>query len=226
MEVPRGLLAGLVGGLVFCLVALAFLIGRELGRRQTASRSVSAAPVPVVSVPTFAPAPTPASPPPPTPPPWTTPDRSPGAQAEPAPGQGEAPAGESQAVARYFAALDALQGQFLELQDPQRLATALLQQLSSGDASGLDQLLDALRQARERIVSIRAPAPCQEHQRRTLELLNVGLRLVERVRQGVLQGDAGALLALTAEAQRLEVEARELEALGQTIKAQHGLPQG
>jgi hypothetical protein len=224
VEVPRGLLAGLVGALVLCLVALAFLIGRELGRRQAAPSFALAPPVPFVSLPT--PAPPPAPLPESTAPAWPTPMPSPGAGAEPAPEQGKTAAGESQAVARYFAELDAVQGQFAELQNPERLAQALLQQLSSGDSSGFDRLLDTLRQARERLVAIPTPAPCEEHQRRTLELLDVGLGLVDRVRQGVLQGDAGALLALTSDARRLETDARELEALGQKIKAQYGLPQG
>jgi hypothetical protein len=222
VAVPRGVLALLVGGLLVCLVALAFLLGQELGRwRQSLADRAPAVPASAPS--TTAPPPVTSAPPSPSPPPAPSVDPWLGASVEREPTEDDVPAGQSEAVAHYFAELDALEGELSELEDPGRLASLLLQQAAAGDSSGFDHLLDALRQARERLQAMPAPAPCREHQRRSLELLDVGLGLADRIRLGVQQGDAGALLALTAEAQRLETGARELEDLARKIKAQYGL---
>jgi hypothetical protein len=221
VEISRGLLAALVGTLLVCLAGLSFLVGRELGRRQAPP-----GPPPVSAVPTLAgPTPSFASPPPEPPPPEPTVDPWQGVWIEPESGHnGEPSSAEREAVARYFGELEALESQTAELEDPKRLAMSLLQQLAGGDASGFERLLDTLRQARERLRVVSVPVPCQEHHRRTLELLDAGLRLVERVQQGVQQGDAGMLMAVTGEAQGLEAGAREVEALAQQIRERHGLP--
>lgn len=212
-------LTALVGVLAVAVAVLAFLVGRESGRRQSTSPAPAAA-APPTSVAR-----------PPTPPPdasdadtlaeWQALEDDGDAEPWPAPAgpeDGAAPADD--AVRSYFARLDEIEREAKYWDDPQDLAMALLSQMQSGDASGFDELVSRQRDALARIDALTPPPSCADYHRRVRALMSEGVGLLERVRDAALAGDAAALLALPTAAQGLASEARELDALGKQLRGQ------
>lgn len=218
---------------VACLLTIAFLLGRESGRQApatmasagtassatgTASSTAAgpaaplAAPVPAAPAYTLPAAPHAA--------PAATPAAAPAAAvAGPPPGV----SAEREAVARYFAEADRLQGQAAGAGDPTVLANTILKRSLEGDNGGFDELLAAQRQVQEGMAALSVPAACREHHRRALEALSEAAGLLQTVRDSLQQGKAADLASLMAVGQGLESKAREVDALGAEIKRRYGL---
>jgi len=237
VEVPRRLLLALGLALAGALVALAFLLGRA---------SVGGPALPVVATATRGEAPAPR-----TVEPEPEPDRPAAAaadqrmaatqpeaaaqaeaatQPEPAPPGAPAPTpsaatpeNERSAVAGYFAALDAVERQAKVWSDPQELALQLMQQLVTGNNSGLDGLVASQRQARSRIAALVPPAACREHHTQVLQLMDESLVLLAGLGQALTAADSGVLDSFTAKARDLEARAKRVDAQGVELKRQFGL---
>lgn len=238
VEMPKHLVVLLVSALVVCLVGLAYLIGRESGRSATPAPSESAVTPLVEETAASSPPTTPAAREPseavpagaptsagsaPDPLSTTAPPRREGDTRTPmreAPRAGQA-SQQRDAVDRYFREIEAIDvGRGSVADDPEAMAMAILSQATSGDTSVFDELADNQRAALRRLRAIRAPNPCREHHRQSITLLEQSVRLLDRVKRGLADGNIGALSELSSEAERLKREAEQVESLVAGIKQQ------
>ena len=231
--VPRALLLGLSGLLLATLLAVAFLLGREAGRAETASdQTAEAAPAQVEPAPVRRAAPRsrsalpprvrrddpePARPsrsvsttPPPTPAPVT-------------PAAPTIDARERAAVARYFDEFDAIAGGNAGAGDVDTMAMALLSQATGGDWSRFDELGDSQRAALRQLRGLRVPPVCRDYHQQMITLLEAGASLLGQVRQGVQSGNLGALSTLTKTSQRLQADAEAASRLADDIRQRYQL---
>jgi len=208
-----------VSALLAALLLIAYLAGREAGRNRLAAAPVAAP----LTTPSEAPPSTP-SPPPATDSTLPTRGAAPPYVSEPSAGPEPAPLpvdGDREAVVLYFQALDSFEQQAEYWDDPQELAMSLMSQMTSGDSSGFDRLVEAQRQAERGLVSMAVPAPCREHHERTLALLREAVGLLTSVRSGVAAGDLQVVMGAATRARSLETEARELEGLAEALKQRY-----
>lgn len=217
VQIPRGLLIALAAAFFVLATTLAFLLGRGSARKEppTPAPTMAAAmpgepdEPPVTDTGKLAPPTTTLAPldaPAPTPSP--TPDNS-----------------LRDVVARYFQDLESIESRSKYWNDPQALAKAVMDQAGKADPSGFDKLIEANRRVRDDVRALRVPAPCAEHSRLTLALVEEGLSLLERVRTSAMNPseDMGALSAFATAGQDLETRAKDVDALAKRIKEQFGL---
>jgi hypothetical protein len=233
-------LALLAAGLIVALLVVAYLVGRESGRRATEAARVDppvAAPVggetselafghktPPATVPQDGVRPNPVQPVAPWAPgedPLDAGQQTPGWTDVAAPPAAADP--QAAAVAVYFAELEGFERQAKYWSNPQELAMTLIGQGAQGDTSGFDKLLETHRAAERQIESMTVPFPCQEHHRRTLGVLRQALELLQKLQGGVASGDLDGLLSLSGESRQLEAETREIDALAVQLKRRYGL---
>ena len=240
VEIPRAWLAPIAGGVLLVLLLVAYLIGKESGRRSTEAQGVD----PAAAFATGPEAPAPPVAAPPTPFPWPPLGTSTGAAPPLASWPPEqrpsdtnpqhpgwtAPVASSSAadpraaaVAAYFAEIEAHEQQAKYWSNPQELAMTLVGQGVQGDTSGFDQLLETHRAAQQQIEAMSVPLPCQEHHRRTVGVLREALALLEKLQRGVASGGLEGLMSLSGEAQQLEAETREVDALAAELKRRFGM---
>lgn len=234
VEIPRAWLAPIAGGVLVVLLLVAYLIGRDSGRRATEAARVdpaaafstdgaAAAPVPA-PVPPIGTSPAVAPPlaswPPEERPSYT--DQQQTGWADPVAPQNAADP-QAAAVASYFAEIEALEQQAKYWNNPQELAMTLVGQGAQGDTSGFAQLLETHRTAQRQIESMTVPVPCQEHHRRTVGVLRDALVLLEKLQRGMASGGIEGLLSLSGEARQLEAETGEIDTLAAELKRRFGL---
>jgi hypothetical protein len=229
VEIPRRWLVVLAGGLVLALLLVAYLVGRESGRRSAAL----VAPSPAVAAPEpdayggydddsgdysddeelpVDTQPAPAYDP------WAQ-EASPAEAAPPAPG----PDPQAGAVAAYFAELEELERGAKYWNNPQELAMSLVGQGAQGDTSGFRQLVETQRAARRQIEAMTVPAPCLEHHRLTLDVMRQAVELLEKLEQGVSSGNLDGLLSLTEDSRALETDARKIDTMATALKRRYGV---
>lgn len=242
VEIPKIWLAVIAGGVVVVLLAVvlvvvAFLVGWQSGRSATQAARVDPG-----SLASGLEAPAPAAAAAPTPIPWPPLGTSTGADPPlatwPPPESppdatrlrtdwndpvASAPDSQAAAVGAYLAEIETY-GQHASSGSPQELATTLMSQGMQGDTSGFERLLETQRTAQRQIEAMNVPVPCQEHHRRTLAALRQSVLLGEKLERGMVSGDLGGLLSLSAEARQLEAAAGELEELAAQLRRQFGLP--
>jgi hypothetical protein len=129
-------------------------------------------------------------------------------------------------VSAYFAQTDVIQSAFKEEGDPASLAQRLLMAAANGDTSGLDELVARQSRLAESLRTIQPPAPCAEHHRRSIELIERSGRLLKGMRDGIASGDVGSLAGLDTAARALEADARAVDALAEDVKKRHGIASG
>ena len=100
---------------------------------------------------------------------------------------------------------------------------SLVSQGAQGDTSGMRQLLETQRSAQRQIEAMTVPSPCQEHHRRTVQVLGRALELLEKLESGMASGNLDSLLSLSGEARTLEADTRKVDALGAELKREYGL---
>lgn len=239
IEIPRGMLVAILAALAISVVALAFLLGRE----STGGRTAGTSPTPpAVATPTvaLAQAPTPAATPTPemadpffesepNPPSATVSPQAGVAPTAPTPTTPTAPVAPGpdtaarDAVARYFQEVEAIQSGGKYWSDPEALARTLIEEGAKGDASGFDNLLGAQQRVLEQLAQVAAPAPCQEHHRRSVALLEEAITTLTQTKENIQGGDTEALNALTGLGHDLESKAKDVDTLAAQIKKQHGI---
>ena len=126
-------------------------------------------------------------------------------------------------VAEYFRRMDAAQGAAKTWSDPTALAQEVLGQAMNGDSAGFDKLVAANAAARDGVRAITPPAPCAEHHRLTLALLDEAVVIVARLRDGVAAGDASAITAVATSSSAVEGRARAVDLMAASLKKQYGL---
>lgn len=229
VEIPRQWLFLLAGALIVALLLVAYLVGRESGRRAAAvvaPSPVAAAPEPDAyggydddyvddSDDEGLPAETP---PAPAYDPWPQ-DASPAQGAPSAPG----PDPQAAAVAAYFTELERLEQGAKYWDNPQELAMGLVGQGAQGDTSGFSQLVETQRTARRQIEAMTVPGPCLEHHRLTLDVMRQAVELLEKLERGVASGNLDGLLSLADESRALEADARKIDAMATELKRQYGV---
>ncbi len=228
-SVPLPLVYGGIAAIIALLVAVGFLAGRAStggaapSSVVAASTTLTADPAPVTHV---APATGGAS----------APDAvaiTPNARAGPAGSIGGTPAAAPSGppvppalrpqVAEYFRRMDATQSAAKTWSDPNALAQEILAQAMKGDSSGFDKLVAASALARDGVRAITAPAPCAEHHRLSLALLEEAVVMLSKLRDGVAAGDPAALMAIASSGSALEERARAVDALAASLRAQYGV---
>jgi hypothetical protein len=227
VTLPRGVLVALVAALLVCLGFAAFLAGRA---SVPAPPAVATPATPEDAAPAAA-VDTPAQQPPtsqaagvPLPPALelSTPAQEP-PRAGVVPSLAPPPPGEAARVARYFQEMEAAQASAKYWSDPQTFASSLVDGLSKGDRSGVDQLIASTRGASERMRGINVPSECSEHHRRSLELVALGAALLESIATGATEGDLEAFSGFPAKAQQLQAGAKDVDTLAARIKERYGI---
>lgn len=245
VRIPRGIPVAMAGALLMCLTALAYFVGRESAHKEPASSAplvvapISPLPVTPAEATATAESPLPTETPEAVAGPivpgatpvsgaWTPP-LQPTAPAQPAAQEPPPPAAPDTAVrdevARYFEQVESIQSQGKYWSDPQALAKALMDQAGKGDSSGFDKLLETNRRVRDELRGLQVPAPCAEHHRLTLALVEDGMSLLSQVRDSAMNPtqDMGALNAYATGGRELEARAKEVDALAARIKQQFGI---
>ena len=133
------------------------------------------------------------------------------------------PPAEVARVSRYFQEMETAQAAAKYWGDPQALAGSLVEGLSKGDRSGIDELLAATRGAHARMQAIAVPSDCAEHHRRSLDLVAQGASMLEAIANGVASGNVDAFGAFPAKARELEADAKDVDALAARIKQRYGI---
>lgn len=227
--VPRGVLIALVAALAVAMLLAVFLLGRQSMRTPvaetpaTVAPAVGTAPVPA-SAETLPPA-APASMPggfAAAPAPSGFPSLPPAGGVAALPSAGPVTPQERSDVARYFQETESIQARAKYWSDPQALAKTLIEQMASGRTEAFDELLTAQRGARDALARLSVPAPCAEHHRRSLDAMNGGLALLEKLQGTIASGDLGSLESLPTAGRDLEREAREIDELGRQIRQRYG----
>jgi hypothetical protein len=217
VELPRALLIALLAALVLCVAALAFFLGREsraVAPAAAAPQQVLPAPhgAAAVAVPPDAPvadAPVAAAPV------AAAPEGSP-----------SAPVADTRLrddVARYFREVESIEASAKYWNDPMSLANSLLEQAASGDASGLERLIAAQQGAAQRLRRVSVPAPCAEHHRLTVSLLDSAAALLQRLQGASTNASGAGLGALVGEGHDIEQRAKQVDTLAAEIKKRYGI---
>ena len=219
VQIPKGLLIGLVAVAGAAVLGLVFLLGRETGRSGPAPAAppspapmaaAADAPAPAVAVPEPAPAlpspePAPVATPAPLPPPPSS--------AKPAPAA-DADQQTRAAVTAYFKAVDALQPQ--SGGDPQQVAEEVVGGLGKGDTSGVDNMVQQAQATRDRLAAITPPQPCAAYHQALLASLDDGLDMLRAIRRMVTGGDPNA----ASSAQTLAARANDMKTRSDALRAQ------
>ncbi|MFN8009955.1 MAG: hypothetical protein U0P81_00990 [Holophagaceae bacterium] len=213
VSVSRGALLAMAAALGAALLAVAFLLGREAGRRGGPSAAQAAPPsapgFPAPSAVTAAPK-SEAVPPP--------------ARLDPVPEGAADPQDPMRAaVQAYFAAMDRIApGQASG--DPQALAQDMLAGLAKGDASGFDRMMADSQKARRRLAQLAPPPPCAAFHQESLALLDENLALLRAMRSALAGGspEESSLTTLAARAQAAQARAEALAQADRALRGRYG----
>lgn len=225
IELPRSLLAGLVGVAVLAVLGIAFLLGRESGRSHleeartgpsTSSLMTPVAPAHELPLtPTISGVGSPSSGiprPDPTPPSIMTPS-----------GTVISPGDPTRALAAaYFQAVEAIHPSMSG--DPETMAQQVMAGLGKGDMSGFEGMIQQAQATRNRLYAISPPQPCAAYHRESLASLDAGLDLLRDMKQALSTSgqDAAAIqLADRANALKARTDALQLQELA--LKQRYGL---
>ncbi|MBL0313132.1 MAG: hypothetical protein IPP78_10565 [Holophagaceae bacterium] len=225
IELPRSLLAGLVGVAALAVLGIVFLLGRESGRRhleeaRTGPR-ISSLMTPVAPAqerpltPTISRGGSPSSEipqPDPTTPPATTPS-----------GTAIPPGDPARAfVAAYFQAVEAIQNPASG--DPETIAQQVVAGLGKGDISGFDGMIQRAEATRNRLYAILPPQPCAAYHRESLASLDAGLGLMRDVKLALsAAGQEAAAIQLADRANALKARTDALQRQELALKQRYGL---
>lgn len=240
MNIPKWLIAAALLLFVTLIATVAFLVGRETARPATVASTAAAATAsqepaaatgaaPDTDTQTLPlPAPLGAL----TSPSNETPASSAKASFDAAPATASSPvtvadhsSGAVEArgrVATYFRQMDAIQ-LGAPIGDQQAFATTILGAAVSGDLSGFDDLVRQAGDAERRALAVQPPSECAEYHQLAVTLLRDSASMVAALRDGIKRGDADALTAVGAAAQRLQPRAEALAETEKALRARFGL---
>ena len=230
----------LLGGLTVALVAIAFLLGRESARpdevlaamgappaEATARTSVAATPSRSTLPPALASAPRGTGTVSPTDPARRPNERNARSLFSPAPPittpEPEVDTRTREAIASYFDTVDAMGGGGVDLGSPNDFAMMIVGESATGNFSVFDQMLRDQRANLRRLQGMNPPGELRAYHRKTIELTEKGIRLMEQVRRGLESGDMTRLMSLPVTAQEMQSDAEAAERLATDLKRKFGL---
>jgi hypothetical protein len=209
---PRWVVGLLVGACAVLVATIMFLLGR----------ATAPAP-PAVPTKLAAGASTPAAGARPT----EAPDSGPATEYSGAPAATSQPGGgdvDAAAVAAYFGEMDAVAAEAKAGQDPQAVASSILDQAISGNMGGIDDLIATQRALEARLGRIVPPPSCREHHQRSVRLFGRAIALLERTREATTGRGSSDLASMASEGRAIEQEARAVDALANQLRRAAGLP--
>jgi hypothetical protein len=125
-------------------------------------------------------------------------------------------------VQAYLAQVDALTAGSQDMGgDLNSFATKLLGQMSAGDTSGFDDLIQSARQAQSGLAKIHPPAVCKEHYQLLSTQMSASVHLLEQVKKASANMDTAALTSLATLGQKMEGAARHLEELTNRLRSRY-----
>lgn len=125
-------------------------------------------------------------------------------------------------VSAYFKQMEALQSG-APVGDPDAFANTLMQGATSGDFTGLDDLVRAAGDAERRAAALQPPVECAEYHRMALTLLQESRTMITALRDGLKRNDTDALTSLGASAQSMKSRADSLAAAEKALRARFGV---
>ena len=125
-------------------------------------------------------------------------------------------------VSAYFKQMEALQSGG-PIGDQEAFATTVLQGATSGDFSGIDDLVRAAGDAERRAVALQPPGECAEYHRMAVTLLQESRTMITALRDGLKRNDTDALTLVGASAQSMKSRADTLAAAEKALRARFGL---
>ena len=237
VQISKSTLGWLVGALVMCMVALAFLLGRQSVTPVVAPPSVAAvapapvapplapppvevAPVAAVAVaPAPAPAPAPAVVPVAPPPPVAVAPVVVAPVAHPAPPvKPKYPPAEAAQIRKYLQQVETITAGTQDLGNPSEFANDLLNQSLLGDTSGIDSLISQARHSQNALAQIHPPAPCKEHHHLLSQQLNSSLQMLGQLKKALATSDTSGLAGLAGQGSAMQAQAQRLQRLTAELK--------
>ena len=125
-------------------------------------------------------------------------------------------------VSAYFKQMEALQSGG-PIGDQEAFAATVLQGATSGDFSGIDDLVRAAGDAERRAVALQPPGECAEYHRMAVTLLQESRAMISALRDGLKRNDTNALTSVGASAQSMKSRADSLAAAEKALRARFGL---
>lgn len=208
IEVPRWLLAGLVGGLVVSLMGTCFLLGRA-----SVPAPAATVPAPPVAVAPVAVAPVPVAP-------LEVATTAPVAISTPAPPPRKPayPAPQAAEVRAYLAAIDEVTAGTQDLGNPSDFANELLNQAVMGDTSGVDVLLEQARGAQAALARVKPPEVCKPHYRLMQAEMKSSLAILAQLKAALENSDSLSLAGMASKGAAAQRQARQLEKLTRELR--------
>jgi hypothetical protein len=131
---------------------------------------------------------------------------------------------DAAAVAAYFTEMEAIAREAKTGQDPQALASSILDQATSGNMGAIDGLIATQRALGARLERIVPPPSCREHHQRSVRLFGRAIALLERTREATTGQGLSDLGSVASEGRAIEQEARAVDALANELRRAAGLP--
>lgn len=128
-----------------------------------------------------------------------------------------------EAVKNYFMDLEFKMAGSKTWSDPNQFAEQLLKSAMSGDFSDLNELTSNMRRIANDVSNMSVPAECAEHRDSVVASLNDSIRILEKVRRGIEEGDMQIIMSLTAEAESIKTNAQKSDELMKSLKAKYDL---
>jgi len=238
VQIPKGLLVGLVGIAAVAVLGVVFLLGRESGRKapggtQKEPPGAAVSPASTIRYSKTSMAGAPVSQPAGE---STALSPMPGAEAagfaerEHSLPAAVAPSGIApphndsghSSVAAYFQAVEAMQPK--STGDPETMAQQVVAGLGKGDTSGFDEMIQQAQEARNRLSSIVPPQPCGAYHRESLESLDAGLDLMREMKKALSSPEQeSSMLNLADRANALKARSEGLQLQEKALKRRYGL---
>jgi hypothetical protein len=128
-------------------------------------------------------------------------------------------------VQNYFTRTDEAAAAAKYWDDPNAMAQECLKAAMNGDTTGLDKLISAYKTVEQKTMALDAPGECGEHKKKSIEILNTSVGILEKMKRGIANGDVSAMQSLAGEANGIKAKADSLDTLTKRIKAKYGISQ-
>ncbi|MGV8123173.1 MAG: hypothetical protein AB2L14_25705 [Candidatus Xenobiia bacterium LiM19] len=126
-------------------------------------------------------------------------------------------------VTQYFSRFDQIGAMTKSFDDPNAYAQEMLKQVTSGDTSGIDKLIENYQSFHDQIGQLAPPATCKEHQRQTMAVVSRSISNLNDLKSAISRGDVSALTRITGDMKSVEEQSRKVDKLASQIKTQYGI---
>lgn len=130
------------------------------------------------------------------------------------------PPAEAAKIRAYLSEVEAVTEGTGKLGDPSEFATSLIHQSLMGDTSGIDQLIQQVKEGQAKMAKIQPPTACLEHHRLASGQLKGSLELLVELKQGLVTSDHTILEGLSKRGRAMQGEAQRLQKITEELKKQ------